>query len=207
MHTHTQPTGCISQEVLLHGAYGRPGGSLGALFTEALPCPAPQHTSRPPESPTGWGLSIPHSRQEPVHPPCPHVQSSEGLRTYLFLPWGPLFQAVLVRLCLPSLRHPLRKKSHHLGLTLMQCDVWGDGKEKASSVSVLSAPSRGGGSSLPHPHPGISPLPLRTLHSLPCCPRDVFVPLSTYPSGRPSLLPGTPCSPSPQPLYCCPSAP
>lgn len=129
-----------------------------------------------------------------MHPPCPQVQSSEGLRRYLFLPWGPLFQAVLVRLCLPSLRHPLRKKSHHLGLTLMQCDVWGDGKEKASSVSVPSAQT----ASLPHPHPRHF-IPSSQDSSLPCPAVlwDVFVPLSTYPSGRPSLSPSTPCSPRP----------
>lgn len=37
---------------------------------------------------------------------------------YLSLPWGRLFQAVRVRLCLPSLRHPLWKKSARLGAPL-----------------------------------------------------------------------------------------
>lgn len=203
MHAHTHPTVRLSQGVLLHGAHGRPGGYLGALFAEALPCPAPQQASRPPESSTGWGLFIPP--QPAGHPPCPHVQSSEGLRRYLFLPWGPLFQAVLVLLCLPSLRHPLRKKSHHLGLTLMQCDVWEDGKEKASSVSVPSAPSRGVLAAPPPPrafHAFLSGL----FTSLPCCPLEcicssLHVSLwQAQPVPRHTMFPETPshCSAAPQ---------
>lgn len=44
-------------------------------------------------------------------------QTSAGPRgsRYLSLLWGRLFQAVPVRLCLPSLQHPLWKKSLHLG--------------------------------------------------------------------------------------------
>lgn len=117
------------------------------------------HPARPaaPETHTGLGPGSPPLLREGAGRP-PRPWHSPGPQRYLCLPWGPLSQAVLVHLCLPSVQRPLRKESQALRTCLStgQCAGQGAAGGAPHPAAAECGPrptARGGAGIGPRPQP------------------------------------------------------
>lgn len=112
-HCHERPqfTGEASRSLHAHPSM-RPSLPPRRPLREPL---CTLHPARPaaPETHAGLGPGSPPLLREGAGRP-PRPWHSPGPQRYLCLPWGPLSQAVLVHLCLPSVQRPLRKESQVL---------------------------------------------------------------------------------------------
>lgn len=126
-----------------------PSARLGSLSAScSQPGPPPSETRAGPRC----------CGKERGRPLCPG-RGAPGPERYLCLPWGPLFPAVLVRLCLPSVQCPLRKKSQ----ALRTCPSTGPVCSAGGSSWECPPPPLPPAAVRPHPPPPPHPAPDGTL--------------------------------------------